>query len=93
MMLLYDNTQRSINVPISYAVSLPSHDFKELSNAIELLRFIDVLEEDVADGSTYECSQPKEFAIDTVQDRFEKIPFAWILAIKQLQQLHQSFVN
>lgn len=85
--------QRLINMPTPYVVFLPSHDFKELCNTIKLLRFIDVLEKDVADGSTYECTQSKELAIDTVQDRFEKIPFAWILAIKELQQLYMHMTK
>ena len=49
---------------------LPSHDFQQLGDAIELFRFVDELEEDVADGAADKGTQAQKFAVDAMKRCF-----------------------
>lgn len=56
------------------------------------MSFCDLPEKDMIDLFTYEGAKTQKFAVNTVQDRFEKIAFARILRIEQFQQLQHEFL-
>lgn len=49
-------------------------------------------EKNVIDLFTYKRAKPQKFAINTVQDRFQKITFARVLRIEQFQQLQHKLL-
>lgn len=49
-------------------------------------------EKNVIDLFTYKRAKPQKFAINTVQDRFQKITFARVLRIEQFQQLQHELL-
>jgi hypothetical protein len=57
-------------------MSWPANDF-----------FQDLLQENVVDLFTNECSQTQKLSINPVQDSFEEISFSWVFAVKQFQKL------
>lgn len=44
--------------------------------------------EDVVDLAADVSTKTQKLAVDAVEDGFQEVPFPWILAIEQLQQLH-----
>mmetsp|Transcript_51294 Transcript_51294/g.120285 ORF Transcript_51294/g.120285 Transcript_51294/m.120285 type:complete len:461 (+) Transcript_51294:85-1467(+) len=74
------------------AVDNAAQDFKQLTDSVVSLRFVDDLEEDVLNSTSDEGSQGHEFAVDAVQDRLQVIPLPWILGIEQLQELQHEIL-
>lgn len=71
----------------SEAVDDRAEDFEQFSDTIMSFCVVNEVEEDVIHRATYECSKIEEFAIYAMQSGFKEVSFAWIFAIKQIQEL------
>lgn len=74
----------------SKSVDDRTEDFKELGNAVEPLRLVHKLKEDVVDRSSDERSQIEEFAVYPVKGRLQKVSFPGIFGIEKFQKLRES---
>lgn len=72
------------------AVDNGTQDFQQLGNAIEALRFVCELEEDIVDRSPNIRPEIQELAVNAVQRCFEEIALPRVLRIKQFQKLGNS---
>lgn len=64
-----------------------TQDFQQLSNAIEALRFVRELEEDVVDRPPNIRPEIQELAVNTMQRGFEEVALPRVLRIKKFQKL------
>ena len=69
-----------------------AQNLEELCNAVEALRLVYKLEEDVVNGTADIRSQIEEFAVDAVQGGLQEVPFARIFRVKQFEQLQPKSV-
>lgn len=76
----------------SESVDDGAKNLKQLGNAIEAFGFIGELEKDVVDGSSNEGAQVEEFSINAMEGRLQKVSFARILRVEQLQKLQNEAV-
>ena len=58
---------------------------KKLRDSVEAFGLINELEEDIVDRATYVRTEIKEFAVYTVESSLEKVAFAGVFRIKQVQ--------
>jgi hypothetical protein len=53
---------------------------------------VHLLQEEVVDLLPDECPQSQELSVDPVQHSLEEVPFARVLAVKQLKKLKDEFL-
>lgn len=69
-----------------------SEDLEKLSNPVMSFRLVDKVEEDIVNRPSNEGAKIKEFAIDTVQGRLEKIALTRILRVKELEEIQDKWL-
>lgn len=65
----------------------PAQYFKQLADAVEVLRLVDKTQKNVVNLFANERAQTEEFSVDAVQHGLQEVPFPRILRVEQLQQL------
>lgn len=69
----------------SEAVDDGTKNFEQFGDAVEALRFVDELEEDVVDRAANVRTKVEEFAIYAMKRGFQKIAFTGIFRVEQLK--------
>lgn len=67
------------------AVDDTAENLEQLGHAVELLDLVDETQEDVVDLFANEGAQAEKLAVDAVQDGFEQVAFARVLAVEELE--------
>lgn len=83
---------RNLN-QLTLKVKLPSQDLQQFTDTIEVFSFVDEAQENIVDLFSYEGAQSQEFSVDTMKHSFEKVTFARIFRVKELQQLFGVLEN
>jgi hypothetical protein len=68
-------------------VNSPSQDLQQFADTVEVFSFVDEAQENIVDLFSNEGAQSQEFSVDTMKHSFEKVTFARIFRVKELQQL------
>jgi hypothetical protein len=64
-----------------------SQNFKQLSDPIMSLGFVNEMKEDIVDRSPDESAKIKEFAINSMERRLEKIALPWVFRVEELEEV------
>jgi hypothetical protein len=65
----------------------PSQDLQQFTYTVEVFGFVNETQENIVDLFSNEGAQSQEFSVDTMKHSFEKVTFARIFRVKELQQL------
>lgn len=69
----------------SEAIDNGTKNFEQFGDAVEALRFVYELEEDIVDGAANVRAKVEEFAIYAMERGFQKIAFSGIFRVEQLK--------
>lgn len=62
-----------------------TQNLEQLGDAIEALRFVNELEEDIVDGASNVGSQIEEFPVDTMKGSLEEVSLAWVFGVEEFE--------
>lgn len=69
----------------SESVDDAAKKFKQFSDATELFCLKDKREEDVVYLLSHKWAKTEKFAVETMQNRLQKVPFAWVFAVEKFK--------
>ena len=67
-----------------------SQDLQQFSDAVVPFGFIDEVEENVVDRSSYRGPKVEKFSIDSVEGGLQEIAFSWVLRIEEFQEVQNE---
>jgi hypothetical protein len=76
----------------SEAVDDGTQDLEKLRNTIKPFRFVRELEEDIVNGSPDIGPKVEEFAVDSMQRRFQEVSFSRVFGVEKLEQLKDEMM-
>jgi hypothetical protein len=68
----------------------PPQDLQQFTDAVKVLGLVDEAQENIVDLFSNEGAQSQEFSVDTMKHSFEKVTFARIFRVEELQQLEKG---